>query len=114
VTIASQSAATDFTLGNVSNTDGFFTGVAIATGNLAAQITIEVYGSSGGAPAFATINLDANQQLGRLLSELVPASAGQSGGYIHIRSDQPLWAWGIYGSMRAIASGPPLAANPSN
>ncbi len=108
VTISSRPAGTDFTIANISNGDGFFTGLAFATGNVAAKIAIEVYSSTGGAPVSGTMNLDANQELGRLLSDLVPASAGQAGGYIHIRSDQPIWAWEIFGSLRAMASGPPL------
>jgi len=52
--------------------------------------------------------LGANRQLGRLVSELVPGTATQLGGYIRIRADQPIWAWEIYGSGEVMASGPPL------
>jgi hypothetical protein len=108
VPIGARPAASNCTLPYVANGNGFFTGLAFATGAVAAKITIEVYSRSGGTPLSATMNLDANRQLSRLLSELVPASANQAGGYIRIHSDQPIWSWEIYGTSQAIASGPPL------
>ena len=108
VTMGARPAATDFLFPQVANGDGLFTGLALAAGDTPAMITIEVYGANGGAPQSATVTLDANQQLARLLSEFVSGVSSQLGGYIHIRSDQPIWAWEIYGSDRIMASGPPL------
>ena len=108
VTMGARPAAMDFLFPQVANGDGLFTGLALATGDNAAMITIEVYGANGGPPQSATVTLDANQQLARLLSEFVSGVSSQLGGYIHIRSDQPIWAWEIYGSDRSMASGPPL------
>ncbi len=39
-----------------------------------------------GVPQSATVTLDANQQLARLLSEFVSGVSSQLGGYIHIHS----------------------------
>jgi hypothetical protein len=108
VTVGSRPAATEFVFPHVANGNGLFTGLAFATGVSASSITIEVYGPSGGSPKSATITLGANQQLARLVSELVTGTATQLGGYIRIRSDQPIWAWEIYGSGQVMASGPPL------
>ncbi len=108
VTMGARPAATDFLFPQIANGDGLFTGLALATGDNAAMITIEVYGANGGSPQSATVTLDANQQLARLLSEFVSGVSSQLGGYIHIRSNQPIWAWEIYGSDRIMASGPPL------
>ena len=108
VTLAARAAATDFTFPYVLNGSGLFTGLAFATGSAAAQIAIDVYGPNGGSPASQTIPVDSNQQISRLLSEFVPATATQIGGYVRIRSDQPIWAWEIYGSSRLMVSGPPL------
>ncbi len=108
VTLGARAAAPDFTFPYVANGSGLFTGLAFATGNAPAQIAIDVYGPNGGSPASQTITVDSNQQISRLLSEFVPATATQIGGYIRIRSDQPVWAWEIYGSPRVMASGPPL------
>jgi hypothetical protein len=67
-----------------------------------------VYGSGGGTPRSATIRIEANQQVARLVSELVSGVGTQLGGYIRVRSDQPIWGWEIYGSTQVMASGPPL------
>lgn len=108
VTIGARPAATEFAFPHVANGNGLFTGLAFAAGNSTARLTIEIFEPPGGAPKSATITLGANQQLARLLSELVAGTATQMGGYIRIHSDQPIWAWQIYGSAQVMASGPPL------
>jgi hypothetical protein len=96
VTIGAHPAATDFSFPQVANATS------------AATVTIHVYDPSGGRSKSATITLAANQQLSRLVSELVAGVATQVGGYIRIHSDQPIWVWEIYGSDVVMASGPPL------
>jgi hypothetical protein len=108
VTMGARPAALEFAFPHVANGYGLFTGLALATGDSETRITIEIYEPAGGTPKSATITLGANQQLGRLVSELVPGTATQLGGYIRIRADQPIWAWEIYGSGVVMASGPPL------
>jgi len=108
VTMGARPAASEFAFPHLANGHGLFTGLAFATGDNDTRITIEIYEPTGGAPKSATITLGANRQLGRLVSELVPGTATQLGGYIRIRSDQPIWAWEIYGSGEVMASGPPL------
>jgi hypothetical protein len=108
VTIGARPAATEFVFPHLANGNGLFTGLAFAAGNSIARVTIEVYEAAGGSPKSGTITLGANQQLARQVSELVAGTAAQVGGYIRIRSDQPIWAWEIYGSGQMMASGPPL------
>jgi hypothetical protein len=108
VTVGARPGATDFLFPHLANGDGLFTGLAIVAGSASATVTVEIYNSTGGAPKSSTITLDSNQYLARLVSELVSGVATQLGGYIHIRSDQPIWAWEIYGSNRILAAGPPL------
>jgi hypothetical protein len=108
VTIGARPAATEFAFPHLANGNGLFTGLAFATGSSAARITIEIFEAAGGAPKSVTITLGANQQLARQVSELVAGAATQVGGYIRIRSDQPIWAWEIYGSAQVMASGAPL------
>jgi hypothetical protein len=107
VTVGSLPSATEFTFTYVVNDGGLFTGVAIATGNTDARITVDVYGPAGGTPKSESITLGANQHLGQLIWQLVTGLGPQVGGYIRIRSDQPVWSWVIYGSGTALASGPP-------
>ena len=108
VTVGARPAASEFWFPQVANGDGLFTGLALASGDVPANITVEVYPASGGFPKSATVQLDHDQQSARLLGEIVNGVSTQVGGYIHIRSDQPIWAWEIYGSDRIQASGPPL------
>ena len=106
--VAAKATGTDFTFPYVANANGFFTGLAFATGSEPAKITIDVYSADGGTPKSASITLAANQQFSALLSDLVAASAAQLGGYVRIRSDQPIWGWMIYGTDKVLVSGPPL------
>src|SRR6202007_1938221 len=95
VTITARPPATEFMFPHIANGNGLFTGLALATGSNAAKITVDVYDSSGGTPKSATITVGANQQVARLISELVSSVTTQLGGYIRVRSDQPIWAWEI-------------------
>ncbi|HLH32848.1 MAG TPA: hypothetical protein VKY31_16725, partial [Terriglobia bacterium] len=108
VTIGARPATTDFWFPQVANGAGLFTGLALASGTAAANVTVEVYDPSGSTPKSATIALDAGKQAARLVSDIVAGTATQVGGYIHVHSDQPINAWEIYGSDRIQASGPPL------
>ncbi len=107
VSIGAPPAATDVVFPQVANGNGLFTGLCIVTGNLAATVTIDVYDPNGDTPKSATFTVGANQQIARLVSELVTTVTTQIGGYIRIHSDQPIWTWEIYGSgNRIMASGP--------
>jgi hypothetical protein len=108
VTIGARPASTQFAFPYVANGNGLFTGLALTSGATSARVTIEVYGSTGGTPKSATVMLGPNQQISQLISEFVAGVGTQVGGYIRIRSDQPIWAWEIYGSGDVMASGPPL------
>jgi hypothetical protein len=108
VTMGARPAATEFLFPHVAHGPGLFTGLCFTTNSSAATITIEIYEAAGGTPKTRTLTLGPNQQLGRLISELVPGITTQMGGYIRIRSDQPIWSWEVYGSDIVMASGPPL------
>jgi hypothetical protein len=108
MTMGAHASAKEFVFPHVVNGNGMFSGLALATGNSGAVITVDVFGPAGGAPKSATIALRANHQLARAVSELVTGIGTQAGGYMRVRSDQPIWAWEIYGSSEVMASAPPL------
>jgi hypothetical protein len=108
VTLAATSAKTEIVFPHVADLGGFFTGIALAAGASGAMVTIEVFTASGERSGFGTVGVGANGQLARLVRELIPEFPGQNGGYIRLQSDQPIWAWEIYGTLQAMASGPPL------
>jgi hypothetical protein len=108
VTMGARPASVNTVFPHVAHGNGLFTGLALATGDASATITIEVYDAAGTTPRSTTITLGANQQTAKLISEFNSAISTHMGGYIRIRSDQPIWAWEVYGSGEVMASGPPL------
>lgn len=108
VSLGTRPASTEFVFPQVAHGGELFTGLCFVTGSAGATITIDVYNPAGDIRRTGTLILGANQQTGRLVSELVPSVTTQLGGYIRIRSDQPILSWEIYGSSEAFASGPPL------
>lgn len=105
--IEARPALTSTLFVNVFQGNGWYTGLSIATGSNAAAVTIDVYPEVGGTPKSEVLNVGANQQTSRQLSEFVPSVATQFGGYIRVSSDQPIWVWQIYGTPNTMASGPP-------
>ena len=78
----------------------FFTGLAFYNpGAVDAEVTIEIISADGELVGQATRVLGAGKRLSELTSQLVPDSAGQAGGYVLIRSDQPLIAQIIFGGL---------------
>ncbi len=78
----------------------FFTGLAFYNpGEVDAEITIEIISADGELMGQAVRVLEAGKRLSELTSQLVPDSAGQAGGYVLIRSDQPLIAQIIFGGL---------------
>ncbi len=108
VSIGAPAPATDATFPVVRQGDGFYSGLSIATGSSATRIDIAVYGTAGAPPATATITIGPNQQIAKVISALVPSITSQNGGYIHLTSDQPVWAWEIYGNSQVMVSAPPF------
>jgi hypothetical protein len=108
VSMASRPASVEFAFPHVAHGAGLFTGLCLAAGSAGATVTIDVYSADGSVRKSADVTLGSMQQIARLLSELVPSVSSQLGGYIRIRSSQPILAWEIYGSDEAFASGPPL------
>jgi hypothetical protein len=106
--VGARPASADLVFPHVAHGGGLFTGLALATGDGEATVTIEVYTAAGSTPKSATFTMAANQYVGRLLSELVPNVTSQIGGYIRVRSNEPIWVWEIYGSAQVLAAGPPL------
>jgi hypothetical protein len=108
VSLGSRAVSTDWTFPHVAHGSGFFTGLSLVTGNVPANVRIETYTASGDFRVSGVVQLPANYHGVKMLSEWVPDFTIQLGGYIRIRSDQPILAWEVYGSDGAFASGPPL------
>jgi hypothetical protein len=108
VFLGSRPQTTEFVFPHVAQDATLFTGLAFVTGSAGATITIDVYTPNGDVRKSGTVFVGPNQQIARLLGELVPTVTTHIGGYIRVRADQPILAWEVYGSQEAFASAPPL------
>ncbi|MDA2930597.1 DUF11 domain-containing protein, partial [Acidobacteria bacterium AH-259-O06] len=96
---------------HIATVSGFFTGVAVLNaGQLAANVRILAITPSGEVlGSFGTV-LQPRQRLSKLIHELIPDAAGQSGGLIWITSDLPVYLTSLFGSTNVLANVPPQAA----
>ncbi len=88
----------------------FFTGLALYNPSpLQAQIELEVFTPEGVRSGDASFSLAPGTRLSQTLDQLVPASAGQVGGYVVIRSTQPLVGQELFGttSLSLLSAVPP-------
>lgn len=94
-------ALTRAVFGQVANLDEFFTGLAFFNpGAVAADTTVRVHRADGSLVGMASLRIEPGHRLSRLIPELVPASANQTGGYIVVESTQPLVCQQLFGAVR--------------
>jgi hypothetical protein len=96
----------------VANNDVFWTGLALYNpGSSDSEVTIEVYSAAGTKTAATTtpLVLGRGKRLSKLLTQLLPATAGQVGGYILLRSTRPIVAQQLFGdnSFNFLSAVPP-------
>jgi hypothetical protein len=96
----------------VADSDVFWTGLALYNpGSSDSEVNIEVYSATGVRTAATTgpIVLGRGKRFSKLLPQLLPATAGQVGGYIVIRSTRPIVAQQLFGdnSFNFLSAVPP-------
>jgi hypothetical protein len=99
---------------HVANGLNYFTGLAVLNPNSqTASITLDVYASSGTKTGSAILTLGPGQRFSRLLTDLLPASSGQMGGYISLTSNVPIIAQELFGDGRLtfLSAVPPTIVN---
>ncbi len=95
----SLSPLSEFVYAHAVETAGYYTGIAILNKNAApASVSVDVYTNAGILLGTGTLILQPGEKIAKLLHELVPTANGQQGGYIHIKSDQPVMSLSIFGS----------------
>lgn len=98
------SPVSDFVYSHVAETAGYWTGVAILNTHLtSATVSLEVFTKAGASVGTKSLTLLPGQKIAKLLYELVPAVAGQSGGYVHIVSDLPVTSFSLFGSYDGLS-----------
>ena len=97
---------------HISNLPTVFTGFAFYNpGELTADVLIEAIGTNGQKVKEKTLILDPGERIARILDDpdIWPDFGEQSGGYIKIRSTQPIAGQQLFGdrSLRYMAAIPP-------
>ncbi|MFB3906594.1 MAG: FG-GAP repeat domain-containing protein [Acidobacteriota bacterium] len=91
----------------VYNAVDFYTGLALHNpGAGTAQILVEVYSNQGARTGITSISLQPQARVSQLLPEFMPSTAGQVGGYVVVRSTQPVVAQQLFGSMQVLSAVP--------
>ncbi len=90
---------TEAVFGQVANGLGFFTGLAVLNpGQVDADVTIQVFSNDGKQTGETVRRLASGVRLVGLLTELLPETAGQIGGYVRLVSTQPVVAQQLFGN----------------
>ena len=86
---------------HVAQEGGFYTGVAIKNrANFAVAVTVEAFDEPGNLVGETDFELGPNSRMAKLLSELIPATAGQSGGSFRVRSpDGAVESFALFGDV---------------
>jgi hypothetical protein len=96
---------------HIATFGGFFTGLAVLnSGQLATNVTILAIQPTGEVLGSFNTVLQPGERLSKLIDEMVPASAGQNGGIIWVKSDLPVHLTSIFGSSTVLANIPPQPA----
>jgi hypothetical protein len=99
-------ALSEFVYSHVAETAVYYTGIAMLNTNAtAASVSVEVFTAAGTSVGTASLTLQPGQRVAQLLHELMPATAGQSGGWIHVVSDQPISSFSLYASYNGLSLG---------
>jgi hypothetical protein len=100
----------DFVYSHVAEGQGWFTGIAVLNPNRVQNgLTLDVYDREGALiGSFASL-LQPGERFSKLIHELVPDAAGQTGGYIRITSEDPLVSFALFGTddLRSLSAIPP-------
>ena len=92
-------ASQSFVYSHTAQNLGYYTGIAILNTNAtAANVTLQVFTKDGASVGSKTVSVQPNHKITELLRELVPASAGQVGGYVQVQSDQPVISFALFGT----------------
>jgi hypothetical protein len=106
----SVAASSDFVYSHVAQDAGYFTGVALINPNpVAVTTSLEVFKADGVSVGSASIPLQPGEKIAKLLFELITGTAGQTGGFVRIRSSLPLVSFSLFGTSdgKSLSAIPP-------
>jgi internalin A len=92
---------------HIATSQGFFNGVAVLNpGTLSANVRILAIQPNGQVLGSFDKVLPPGERLSKLINELIPQAAGQAGGVIWIKSDQPVYLTELFGTDNTLANVP--------
>lgn len=96
-----QSAGSrEFLLSHVAQTSEIFTGVTLLNAtSQTALATLEVFRADGSRQGIAFLELGPGEKMAKLLPELIEGFSDQSGGFVRVRSNQPLMGFELFGNL---------------
>jgi hypothetical protein len=98
---------------HIGTTQEFFTGVALLNpGAVSANVRVVALRANGQILGSFDTVLQTGQRISKLINELIPQAAGQAGGFIWVKSDQPIFLSELFGTTSALANVPPQPALP--
>jgi hypothetical protein len=97
LTAVESTASSQLIFSQVAQSQGFYTGVAFLA-PVGAEIRIEVFGQKGLVTGSSSVNLLPGQRKVSLLRDLIPSTAGQTGGYVKVTSTNPVIAFELFGA----------------
>jgi hypothetical protein len=103
----------DFVYSHVAQNNDWFTGVAVLNQNAdPASVTVNVYTNEGVKTGTYSTTLQPGERFSKLVYELIPATQGQSGGYIRVSSNAYLISFALFGTndLRSLSAIPPQDA----
>ncbi len=93
----------------VANGLGLFTGIALHNpGPQTALIKIQVFSAEGVKTGETEYTLEKGKRVARQVTELMPSTIGQIGGYVLLESTQPVIAQQLFGSGQLLSAVPPV------
>ncbi len=96
--------ASAFVYSHVAETSTYYTGIALLNTNATpASIQLEVFTQQGTSVGSTSFTLQPGEKIAKLVHELVPAAAGQEGGYVQIQSNQPVSSFSLFGSIDGLS-----------
>jgi hypothetical protein len=98
LSMVESTTSSKFIFSQVAQSQGFYTGVAFLA-PVGAEVRIEVFGRNGLVTGSNSLNLTPGQRSVWLLRDLVPSTAGQTGGYVKVTSSNPVIAFELFGAV---------------
>ncbi len=102
--------SSNFVYSQVAQNLGYYTGIAIFNPNATmTSLNLDVFTKDGSLVGSYATALRPGQKISSLLYQMIPASLGQIGGYVHVQSDQPVVSFSLFGTDdgKALSAIPP-------